>query len=179
MPPDDHRRNLAEKAIQTQKDNFIGVMIGTASTFPVHLWCQEILQAEQQLLLLRKSHVHPKVSAYAQVYRPHNYNVAPFVTIGMETLVHEKLKRRGTFAENCRKGYVLGTDFEHYRIWEMWMKDTRATRIPATIFHKHKYITNPSVTPEDHVMATSSKLAAELKVSMATHLRKTDLHQLE
>ena len=61
----------------------------------------------------------------------------------------------------------------------MWMKDTRATRISATVFHKHKYITNPSVTPEDHVIATAGKLAAELKGRMATHLGKTDLHQLE
>ena len=77
------------------------------------------------------------------------------------------------------KGYVLGTDFEHYRAWKMWMKDTRVTRISATVFHKHKDITNPSVTPEDHVMATSSKLAADLKGRMATHLSKTALHQLE
>ena len=61
----------------------------------------------------------------------------------------------------------------------MWMKDTRATRISATVFHKHKDITNPSVTPEYHIMTTSGKLVDELKVRMATHLRKTSLHQLE
>ena len=61
----------------------------------------------------------------------------------------------------------------------MWMKDTRATRISATVFHKHKYITNPSVTPEDRIMATAGKLVAEIKGRMATHISKTDLHQLE
>ena len=65
VPPDDHRCNLAEKVIQTQKDHFIGVMSGTAATFPVQLWCQEKTQAEQQLLLLQQSNVHPKVSEYA------------------------------------------------------------------------------------------------------------------
>ena len=59
------------------------------------------------------------------------------------------------------------------------MKDTRATRILATVFHKNKYITNPGVTPEDYVIATSGKLAAELKGRMANHLRKTALEQLE
>ena len=53
-PPYDHQRNLAEKAIQTWKDNFIGVIIGTVVTLPVYLWCQAIPQAERQLLLLRK-----------------------------------------------------------------------------------------------------------------------------
>ena len=89
---------MAEKDIQTCKEHLIGVMSGTLETLPVHLWCQAIPQAERQILLLRKSHVHPKVSAYAQVYGPHNYNAEPFVPIGMETLVHENPKRRGTFA---------------------------------------------------------------------------------
>ena len=48
VPPDDHHCNLAEKAIQTWKYHFIGVMSGKAATFPVHLWCQAILQAERQ-----------------------------------------------------------------------------------------------------------------------------------
>ena len=178
MPPDDHLQNLAEKAIQTWKDNFIGVMSDTAETFPVHLWCQAIPQAERQLFLIGKSHVNPKVSEYAQVYGPHDYNTAPFVQIGMETLMRGKTKRWGAFADHCIKCYVLGTAFEHYRSWKMWMKETRATIISATVFHKHKYITNPSVTPEDRVMATAGKLPAELKVRMATHLRETALQQL-
>ena len=86
-------------------------------------------------------------------------------------MVHDKPKRNDTFAEHRSKGCVLGTAFENYRAWIIWMKDTRATRISAAVFHKHKYITNPSVTPEDRVMATAGKLAAELKCRMATHLR--------
>ena len=37
VPPDDHRRNLAERAIQTQKNHFVSVLSGAASTFPLHL----------------------------------------------------------------------------------------------------------------------------------------------
>ena len=114
VPTYDHRRNLAEKEIQTCKDHFIGVMIETAESFPVHLWFQTIPQAERQLLLLQQSNMKPQILAYAHVYGPHDYLVAPFVPIGMETLLHDKPKRRGTFAENCRKGFVLGTAFDHY-----------------------------------------------------------------
>ena len=32
VPPDDHHRNLAEKGIQTWKDNFVAVCNGTADT---------------------------------------------------------------------------------------------------------------------------------------------------
>ena len=37
VPPDDHRRNIAERAIQTWKDHFVGVLSGTSDTFPLHL----------------------------------------------------------------------------------------------------------------------------------------------
>ena len=40
VPPDYHRRNLAEKAVQTWKEHFIAVMSGKAAAFPAHLWCQ-------------------------------------------------------------------------------------------------------------------------------------------
>ncbi len=39
VPPHNHQRNMAEKAIQTFKDHFIGVLSGCAPTFPLHLWC--------------------------------------------------------------------------------------------------------------------------------------------
>ena len=156
--PDDHRCNLAENSIQTWKDHFIGVMSGTAETFHVHLWCQAIYQAEQQLLFLRKAHVHPKVSAYAHVYGRHNYNTAPFVPIGTETLVNDKPKRRGTFVEHCSKGYVLSIDFEHYRAWTMWMKDksdkNHHYRLPQAQVHQQPK-RNPRRPRHGHIRKVS------------------------
>ena len=68
VPPDDHRRNIAKRAIQTWKNNFVGVLAGTAATFPLHLWCQIIPQAERKLLLLSQTNINPKISSYAYVY---------------------------------------------------------------------------------------------------------------
>ena len=91
VPPDEHRRNIAEKAIQTFKDHFIGVLSGCAKSMPMHLWCQLLPQVERQLLLLWQSRVNPGMSAYAHVYQgQHDYSKHPFVPIGMEALVHEK-----------------------------------------------------------------------------------------
>jgi hypothetical protein len=55
VPPDDHRRNMAEKAIQTFKDHMVSVLSGCSPHMPMHLWCQLLPQMEQQLLLLRQS----------------------------------------------------------------------------------------------------------------------------
>jgi hypothetical protein len=37
-PLDNHQCNMAEKAIQTFKDHFIGILSGCDPTFPLHLW---------------------------------------------------------------------------------------------------------------------------------------------
>jgi hypothetical protein len=50
--PDDHQRNMAEKAILTFKDHFVGVLSGCAPTFLLPLWCKLLPQVEQQFLLL-------------------------------------------------------------------------------------------------------------------------------
>eukprot|EP00804_Cyclotella_cryptica_P006238 CCRYP_010107-RA/>CCRYP_010107-RA protein AED:0.28 eAED:0.28 QI:0/-1/0/1/-1/1/1/0/563 len=149
VPPDDHRRNVAEKAIQTWKDHFVAVISGTADKFPLHLWCQLIPHMERQLNLLRQSNANPKISAYAHLYGPHDYNAAPFAPLGMEALAHDKPHRRKTYAQHCSRGWIIGTSTEHYRCWKIWSPTTRSTRIAATVFFKHKYLTNPSVTPTD------------------------------
>ena len=103
-------------------------------------------------MLLLQTNINPKISTYAHVYRQHDYSTHPFVPIGMETLVYDKPRRRKTFSEHCSKGYVLGTLFEHYRAWEMWMKKSKDSRVSGKVFRKDKYITNPDVTSKDQVM---------------------------
>ena len=179
VPPDDHHCNLAEKSIQTWKVHFIGVMSRTAEIFPAHHWCQVIPQEEHQLLFLQKYNVNPKISVYAYVYGTNDYNSAQFVPIGMETLVYDKPKIRGNFAEHCSKVFVLRTAFEHYCSWIMWIKETRATRILATVFHKKKCITNQDITPEDRVIAATGKLADALKGYTPPHLSETTLDKLK
>ena len=97
------------------------------------------------------------------MYGPHNYNTKPYVPLGMQALVHDKPNRRKSFAPHCSKGWVLGTSHEHYRCWKIWAKNTRTTRISATMFFKHKYITSPIATPEDAITAAASKLADALR----------------
>ena len=121
--------------------------------------------------------MNPKISAYNYVYGLNECNAAIFVSIGMDTLVHKKPKIRGTFAEHFSKGSVLGTVFEHYRSWIMWMKDTRATRILSTVFHKLKYTTNPDITPEDQFIARTGNLADSLKGRMPPHLSEIGAHR--
>ena len=58
------------------------------------------------------------------------------------------------------------------------MINTRATRVSATVFHKHKYISNPNVTPADTVIAAAGNLASALKGTMPTCLQQSPLADL-
>jgi hypothetical protein len=66
---------------------------------------------------------------------------------------------------------VLGTSTEHYRCWKFWIPTTRATRILGAAFFKHKYLTNPSITPEGHVIAAAAHLTNTLQ-----GIRPPELH---
>jgi hypothetical protein len=170
---------MAEKAIQTFMDHFVSVLSGFAPTFPLHLWCQLLPQVEQQLLLLQQSRLHPNLSAYAHVYGHHDYNKYPFVPIGMDALVHNKPHKHQTYAEHCKKSFVLGTSTKHYRCLKFWSTATQATQILGAVFFKHKYLTNPSVTPEDLVIAAAKNLAQALKTSIPQHLQVSTIQAIQ
>ena len=53
VPPHDHRRNIAEKAIQTFKNHFVSILCGVDEKFPMSLWDKLMPQAEMTLNLLR------------------------------------------------------------------------------------------------------------------------------
>ena len=163
VPPSDHRRNLAERAIQTAKNHFVGVIAGVHENFPMHLWCRLLAQAELQLNMQRQSNVTPKVSAYAHVHGPHNFMKKPFAPLGCPILTHDKPGNRGSWAEHASDGWHLGTSMEHHRCFNVWVKATRAERVTGTIFFKHKYLTDPIITPEDTVVAAAQQLTNALQ----------------
>ncbi len=51
-------------------------------------------------------------------------------------------------------------------------------RVLGTIFHQYKYISTPSVTPKDAVIAPASKLAKVLKGNLLKNLGEAPLVEL-
>jgi hypothetical protein len=96
----------------------------------------------------------------------------------MESLVHIKPHKRRTYAQHCNKGYVIGTSFEHYQCQKVWMKDTHATRVSGTVWFKHKYLNNPSVTPEDQIVAAIGGLVKTLTTGVPPQLHNDMVDKL-
>jgi hypothetical protein len=90
VPPDMHRRNQAERAIQTFKDHFLAILAGVDSTFPLYLWDLLLLQAELTFNLLRQLALNPRMSAWEFFQGPFDFNKTPLGPVGCRVLIHAK-----------------------------------------------------------------------------------------
>ncbi len=66
---------------------------------------------------------------------------------------------------------MLGTSTEHYQCCKFWTVSTRATRISSTAFFKHKYLTNPSITPKDQIIAAAARLTNAIQGTITANMR--------
>jgi hypothetical protein len=90
-PTDQHRRNAAERAIQTFKGHFISVLAGAADGFPINQWDELLPQTILTLNLLRQSNVAPHISAYAYHHRSFDYNQMPIAPMVCAVQFHINL----------------------------------------------------------------------------------------
>jgi hypothetical protein len=163
VPPGKHSRNQAERTIQTFKAHFIAILAGIDDKFPLSLWCHLLKPTELTLNLLRQSKVAPKISAFAHVHGHHNYIKRPFALLGIAIEAHVKPEDRWTWDTRSDAGFSLSTLMQHHCCFCVYITKTRATRISNTIYFKHQYITNPTVSLESHVNVAAQQLATALQ----------------
>ena len=83
VPKGMHRRNIAEKAIQTWKAHAIGVFSGLPVSFPMSQWDELLPQIDMQVNLLRFSNVTPKVGAWTVLGGAHDFNRHSLAPLGI------------------------------------------------------------------------------------------------
>ena len=162
VPPGCHRRNAAEVAIRNFKTHFLSVMAGVAEDFPENLWDRLLPQAEITLNLLRQSNSTPKVSAYAHLSGPFDYNKMPLAPMGCAAQIHEKSDKRGTWQYHTVDGWYLNTSPLHYRTHVCQIKETKKERLTDTVQFQHKRITNPTTSHADKVMHAIQQVIREI-----------------
>jgi hypothetical protein len=167
-PPGNHQSNQAKRAIQTFKAHFILKLAGIDDKFPLSLWCHLLELPKLTLNLLHQSKVAPKISAYAHVHGPHDYTKKPFAPLGCAIQAHLKPEDSRTSDTRSDVGFSLSTAMEHHRCFRLYITRTRATRISDTVFFKHQYITNQTVSSESHVVAAAQQLTIVLQGNIPT-----------
>ena len=178
VPPHNHERNKAERAIQTLKNHFVSILCGADKDFPLYLWSDILRQAEHTLNLLRPSRRIPAVSAYAYMYGQHNYDRNPFAPLGCKVEVHMMPSTRDTWAEHTASGYYIGSSPEHYRCHVVYITATRSLRVCQTVFFKHKYLTQLSFTTNDALLLAAGLTSAIEGVLPTTTSTQAGVQQL-
>jgi hypothetical protein len=90
VPPHCHRRNAAERAIRTFKDQFVAGISSVDPSLPMHMWDRLLPQAEIALNLLQTSRLHPQLSAVTHSHGLVDYNKTVFAPPGCNIIAHEK-----------------------------------------------------------------------------------------
>jgi len=157
VPPHNHRRNYAEKAIGTWKDHFIAGLTSMEKAFPMYLWCRLTQHADITLNLLRNSRIHPHLSSQEDLFGPFDYNRTPLLPPGVKVVVHEKPQQRGSWAPRGIDGWYLGPSLEHYRCHRVYCPSTRGERTTDTLHIIPHYQNNPTMTAQEAaILATDS-----------------------
>jgi hypothetical protein len=117
------------------------------------------------------------VSAYAHVYRPHDYMKHPFAPLGCAVMAHVKPKSRRSWDVHVDTGFNIRMAMEHHQCFHIYIVKTRATRIRDAVFFKHQYITNPHVTPKTLVIKAALDLTSALKGMVSCNGKTTEALQ--
>ncbi|KAL7523352.1 hypothetical protein ACHAWF_000485, partial [Thalassiosira exigua] len=161
VPKGQHRRNIAERAIQTYKSHAIGVLSGLPPSFPLSMWDELLAQIDMQVNLLRFSNVNPKVCAWTLLHGPRDFNRHPLAPLGVKMHMMEHPDKGKTWGVKSKKGHYIGTSLEHCRYFRGYSEETRGIWGSETCVFKHKYITNPA--PADAIVQATKQLADALK----------------
>ena len=88
VPPHVHRRNAAERAIQTWKNHFSAGLATCDPKFPLAEWDRLMPQADLTLNLLRSSRSYPKLSAHSCLNKAFNFLDTPLAPPGTRVVAH-------------------------------------------------------------------------------------------
>ena len=163
VPPNEHRVNAAERAIQTFKNHFIAGLCTTDRNFPSQLWDKLLPQAQNSLNMLRTSRIDPTRSAYEVLEGPHDFNRQPWAPPGCRAVVHEPASTRTSWGPRATDAWYIGPSTDHYRSYEFYVPETRAYRISASAQFFPTYCEVPSESELEAATRTAAELLIELQ----------------
>ena len=162
VPPHMHRRNAAERAIQTFKSHLLSGLATCHSEFPISEWDRLLDQAEITLNLLRTSRVNPNLSAWSYIEGPYDFNAWPIAPPGSKVVVHKKKEQRASFEYKGKEGWYVGPTREHYRCIKCYIPQSHSEIIADTVEFVPEKIPFPTVTTDFLLQQTTTDLVALL-----------------
>ena len=97
--------------------------------------------------MLQKSNVDPNVYAYDHIDGQHDYMRHPWTPVRCPLQLHEPVDKMKIWDKHTMPG-----------CFRKYISNTRAEIVSDTVFFKHKYLTQPTINPEDAVMTATKEL---------------------
>jgi hypothetical protein len=159
VPPHNHCRNAAERAIQTFKNHFVAILCCTDKLFPLHLWCRLLPQATTTLNLLRTSCLNSRLSAEEHLNGTFDFNRTPLAPLGTKVVLHETPPQRRTWAPHGVEGWYVGYAPEHYRCYTVHVTRINKTCIGSTVEFFPTHCQMPRTSTAEHALRAAISLA--------------------
>ena len=115
MPPYQHRRNAAERAICTLKTPFLADLATCDQDFPLRYWNQLLAQCGLTLKLLRNEKLNPKLLTWAYLFGNHDFKKVPLLLLGVKIILHAKPGKRASWEFHGETGWYVGPATHYYR----------------------------------------------------------------
>ena len=147
VSPGDHRRNPAERAIQTFKNHFIAILDGADKDFAKDRWDLLIPHAVITLNISRPSHLNPRISAYTMLHGVFDFNITPLAPAGCKIIIHDRVDERASWANHGSRGFYIVSCMNHFRNYECFMPLENSTRKSNTVEFFPTMCNNPIITP--------------------------------
>ena len=114
VEPNNHCVNAAEREIFTFKNNFVTGLLSVHPKSHMSLWYELLPQTFITLNLLQTSRTCPKISAYAHLHGPYNFDTTPLASSGVRALIYNDSNHRVSYGVHGDEAYYLGPALEHY-----------------------------------------------------------------
>ena len=172
MPPSNHRRNPAERAIQTFKAHFIAIINGLDRDFPEGGWDLLLPQVNMTLNMLRPCGVNEAHSAYSYMYGTYDFNAHPLAPLGCRAIVHERSigngGKRPSWGNHGKIGYYIGPALNSYRVWRFYVPETKGIHETDTAeFFPHYPF--PTMSTASQIAEQLDSIKALLEEPIPTH----------
>ena len=113
--------------------------------------------------LLRKSTIHPDLSAYTHIFGEFDYNRTPLDPPGTRVVINNNLKYRTSWEPHVEPGCYIIPDMDHYRCHKEKITKTRPERISDTVESFPRKFSMPKISSTDATIHAAQDLIHGLK----------------
>ena len=115
VPPNAHRRNIAERSIITFKAHFLAILAVVDPDFPKYMWDNLLVQTELTINPLRQATPNPRMSAWEYYNGEFDYSATPLVSLGCKIMIHNTSNKGKYWDQRGREGFSVGPALQHHR----------------------------------------------------------------